>query len=79
MKLNLRATGFSAIDVFGKETLINATYCSLRKAARSAPDTKAYKRLVNEYATPLGDEFDDFVDALKQGKKNDDNVMAAVE
>jgi len=78
LRRNLRATGFSAIDVFGKETLINATYASLRKAARSAPDTNEFKRLVNEYATPLGDEFDDFVDALKQGNKNDDNVRTAI-
>jgi len=81
LRRNLKATGFSAADVFGKQTLINATFAELRKAARSAPDSNAYKRLVSEYRPALKEEFDDFVEALRKGikeSKADDNVRAAV-
>ena len=78
LRRNLKATGFSAVDIFGKTALLNATFSQLRKAAQSAPNTKAYQRLVNEYEAALGNEFGDFVNALKIGNKSDDNVMAAV-
>lgn len=74
----LKHTGFSWADVVGKETLINATWAELRNAAKSAPHTKAFKRLSGEYRPALGDEFDDFVDALRKGKKGVDSVMAAI-
>ena len=78
LRINLKLTGFSAVDVFGKETLLNATFAELKKAARAAPNKRAHKRLFEEYGEALGEEFDGFVQALREGNKNNDNVRAAV-
>jgi hypothetical protein len=76
---NLRMTGFSNIDVFGKEVQLNSTYNNLRKAARSKVDSNEFSRLVDEYGSVMGRaEFDDFLNALKQGNSQHPNVKFAV-
>lgn len=66
----LRATGFKAIDRLGKENRINAAWSNFTKIA-SNPSSTAYKRLEREYRPVLGEDFDQTMHDLRQGKKTE--------
>ena len=63
--------GFTWIDRFGKNTLINAAF---RKVSKQIKTTKGLKKLKEEYGDTFGDDFDNFVNAVKKGDANDYNV-----
>jgi hypothetical protein len=66
----LTATGFKAIDRFGKESRINGAWDNMRNAAK-APDSAEFKRLKAEYKPVLGDTWAKTIEDLKSGEKTE--------
>ncbi len=68
----LRKTGFKAMDKFGKDTFINA---NLRKVKKNLNDPKRAAKekmaLRRKWTSVFGDETDDMIADLQQGKLSD--------
>lgn len=68
--------GFTWVDRFGKNTLINAAFNKVFKqvTAKGKKLEKNLAKLREEYGSTFGDDFDSFVNAVKKGDANDYNV-----
>jgi hypothetical protein len=71
------ATGFRKLDGKMKTVALNAGYRSMQRAARSNPNSKAYKNLVSKLKFIQGDQYVNTIAALKADTKND-YVMEAL-
>lgn len=63
--------GFSWIDRFGKNNLINAAF---NKVSKQIKTQKGLDKLRKEYGDTFGDDFDSFVDAVNRADYDDYNV-----
>jgi hypothetical protein len=72
-----KMTGFRQLDAKMKTTALNAGYRKMQKAARSNPDSTAYKKLVSKLKFTQGDQYVSTIAALKADTKND-YVMEAL-
>jgi hypothetical protein len=63
-----KASGFSHIDKFGKQTIINAALIKAQKQARS---DKGIGKLKEKWGTVFGDDMSTVVDDLKAGNMTD--------
>lgn len=85
LQANLKATGFSAMDLIGKESLINGALKEFRSMAAADSTTTRFKALEDEFAEAMGgkhsSEFGEFVKSLRKPldiAKQDPDVLAAV-
>ena len=74
----LKGSGFKAIDRLGKNTHLSSAYQRLRKSANASPNSAAYKKFKEEQQPRFGSDFEDLVDALRNGDKANENVRLAV-
>ena len=63
--------GFTWVDRFGKNNLINAAF---NKVSKQIKTPKGIAKLRKEYGDTFGDDFDNFVKAVEIGDANDYNV-----
>lgn len=73
----LSTTQFKNLDKFGKETHINSAYKQMRNLVRKGKGKK-FERFIEEHKPIFGEQLDDFVDALKRGDVEDENVKLAL-
>lgn len=66
-----KATGFSRMDRFGKEQFLNTSFAKARKLAST---DKGVEVLRKQWGDAFGNEFDSFINDLRQGVKSD-NVL----
>ncbi len=79
LRKGLTATGFRAVDLFGKTALINSAYKEMRKAALAGKGSTRYKKLAAEYQTAYSpDEWDSFIKALVDDNSKNSLVKSAV-
>ena len=64
-------SGFTWVDRFGKNTLINAAF---RNVSKQVKTNKGLAKLRKEYGDTFGDDFDNFVEAVKRNDTDDYNV-----
>jgi len=72
-----KMTGFRQLDGKMKTVALNAGYRKMQRAARSNPDSTAYKKLVSKLKFMQGDQYVSTIAALKADTKND-YVMEAL-
>ena len=63
-----KASGFQAVDKFGKQTIINA---ALIKAQKQAKSEKGISKLKEKWGTVFGEEMDTLANDLRTGKITD--------
>ena len=63
-----KASGFRAVDKFGKETIINA---ALKKSQNQSRSVKGISKLKEKWGTVFGDETDTLIADLQSGKMTD--------
>ena len=75
--IHSKMTGFRQLDAKMKTVALNAGYRKMQRAARSNPDSTAYKKLVSKLKFMQGDQYVSTIAALKADTKND-YVMEAL-
>lgn len=75
------ATGFKTIDAFQKENMLGATfkkYENLVEKGIKDPSNKDFQKFIKEKEIMFGDNTQEFLEAIYQGKSDDPNVLKSL-